>query len=195
MTSPISITAPSAGPVPGSCRTAAYPAWSASSSAVSRSWAIPASSTAINARSEATLTPDETTTLTCSASGCGRCYASGSTVEKVGLRLECSATKISRLETGVRRASLRDVRDLCGIYGIADEARLNELVNLAGRAREPGWWSQYDEPVLSPYIGLEQEAIAITAYSMYYVPALLQSGDYARATIRSIERKMAGSAG
>jgi hypothetical protein len=63
-------------------------------------------------------------------------------------------------------------------------------MELASRAREPGWWSKYDEPVLSPYIGLEQEAVAITAFSMYFVPALLQTGDYARATIRSIERKI-----
>src|ERR1022692_2218301 len=31
-------------------------------------------------------------------------------------QLLCSATKISRLETGVRRPSLRDVRDLCALY-------------------------------------------------------------------------------
>ena len=34
------------------------------------------------------------------------------TVEEVAERLLCSATKISRLETGARRPSLRDVRDL-----------------------------------------------------------------------------------
>ena len=37
------------------------------------------------------------------------------TVEDVGERLLCSATKISRLETGARRPSLRDVRDLCNL--------------------------------------------------------------------------------
>jgi transcriptional regulator with XRE-family HTH domain len=114
--------------------------------------------------------------------------AAGLGVEDVAQRMLCSATKVSRLETGSRRASLRDVRDLCAIYGVTEQEP--ELADLARQAREPGWWSQYDEPVLSPYIGLEQEAVAISAYSMYFVPALLQTSNYARVTMRSIERKM-----
>jgi transcriptional regulator with XRE-family HTH domain len=114
----------------------------------------------------------------------------GLTVEEVGEQLLCSATKISRLETGARRASLRDVRDLCRIYQVADQSEADELMDLARQAREAGWWTQYDEPVLSPLMGLEQEAVAITSFSMYYVPALLQSGDYARAIIKGIERKI-----
>ena len=39
----------------------------------------------------------------------------GLTVEDVAEQLVCSATKISRLETGRAGASLRDVRDLCQI--------------------------------------------------------------------------------
>ena len=116
--------------------------------------------------------------------------ALGLTVEEVGIRLECSAAKISRLETGARRAVLRDVRDLARIYGVTDQAQVDELLDLARRAREPGWWTEYEEPVFSPYLGLEQEAVAITAFSMFHVPALLQTGDYARSTIRSIERKI-----
>jgi transcriptional regulator with XRE-family HTH domain len=113
----------------------------------------------------------------------------GLTVEDVAHQLLCSATKISRLETGARRASLRDVRDLCGIYGVTEQAAA-ELMELASKAREPGWWTEYDEPILSPYLGLEQEAVTITTFSMYCVPALLQTSDYARAVIRAIERKI-----
>ena len=113
----------------------------------------------------------------------------GLTVEQVGTELLCSATKISRLETGARRASLRDVRDLCRVYGVADSAPLMEL---ARQAREPGWWSRFDDlgAGSSPFIGLEQEAVAITSYSMYYVPPLLQTAAYAEAVIRGIDRKM-----
>ncbi len=42
----------------------------------------------------------------------------GLTVEDVAEKLLCSATKISRLETGARRPSLRDVRDLCELYDV-----------------------------------------------------------------------------
>jgi transcriptional regulator with XRE-family HTH domain len=116
--------------------------------------------------------------------------ALGLTVEEVAGQLLCSATKISRMETGTRRASLRDVRDLCRIYHVTDQAVADELMELARQAREAGWWTQYDEPILSPLLGLEQEAAAITSFSMYYVPALLQTADYARAIIRGIERKL-----
>lgn len=111
----------------------------------------------------------------------------GLTVDQVGAELLCSATKISRLETGARRASLRDVRDLCRVYGVDDPAPLMDLARLA---REPGWWSRFDDLDLNPYIGLEQDADVITSYSMYYIPSLLQTSGYARAVIRGIERKM-----
>jgi transcriptional regulator with XRE-family HTH domain len=113
----------------------------------------------------------------------------GLTVEDVAEKLLCSATKISRMETGARRPSLRDVRDLCGIYGV-DERASAELMDLARKAREQGWWSQYDDLKLDPYIGLEQEATSITCYMMYYVPALLQTEDYARAIIKGIAPKI-----
>jgi transcriptional regulator with XRE-family HTH domain len=111
------------------------------------------------------------------------------TVEDVAEKLLCSATKISRLETGARRPSLRDVRDLCVLYGV-DGSTSTELLALARGAREPGWWTKYDDLKLDPLIGLEQEAAAITCYSVYYVPALLQTADYARSIISAIVPKI-----
>ncbi len=111
------------------------------------------------------------------------------TVEDVAEKLLCSATKVSRLETGARRPSLRDVRDLCVLYGV-DEASSIELMSLARGAREQGWWTQYEDLNLDPLIGLEQDAIAITCYSMYYMPALLQTEDYARTIIKAIAPKI-----
>lgn len=113
----------------------------------------------------------------------------GLTVEDVAEKLLCSATKISRLETGARRPSLRDVRDLCGLYGV-DEAASDDLMSLARGARKPGWWTQYEDLNLDPYIGLEQDAKSITCWSAYYVPALLQTEEYARIIIRSIAPQM-----
>ena len=96
------------------------------------------------------------------------------TVEDVAERLLCSATKISRLETGARRPSLRDVRDLCGIYEV-DASTSAELMSLAKEARAAGWWTQYDDLNLDPLIGLEDAAATITCYSMFYMPGLLQT--------------------
>jgi transcriptional regulator with XRE-family HTH domain len=113
----------------------------------------------------------------------------GMTVDDVSRVLLCSAAKISRMETGARQAGLRDVRDLCRLYGV-DDAMTEELMTLAKQAREPSWWSQYKDLQLEPFIGFEQEAVAITTYGMYYVPPLLQTEQYARSLIRAIQRKM-----
>ena len=81
---------------------------------------------------------------------------------------------------------------LCGIYGVTDQAEVDALMDLARQGREPGWWAPYSDlgELVGPLIGLEQEAVAITSFSMYYVPGLLQTADYARAIIRGIEQKM-----
>ena len=113
----------------------------------------------------------------------------GLTVEDVAEKLLCSATKVSRLETGARRPSLRDVRDLSALYGV-DDSTTAELMSLAREAREQGWWTQYENLNLNPYIGLEQAATAITSYTMYYIPALLQTENYARVIIKAIARKI-----
>lgn len=109
----------------------------------------------------------------------------GLTVEEVAEKLLCSATKISRAETGARRPSLRDVRDLCGLYNVSPE-ETTELMNLAKEAREPGWWTTYTDLRISSLIGLEQEATTITCFGMYFIPALLQTEDYATAIIKGV---------
>jgi transcriptional regulator with XRE-family HTH domain len=111
------------------------------------------------------------------------------TVEDVAESLLCSATKISRLETGARPPSLRDVRDLCNLYQV-DTATSAELMSLARGAREQTWWTQYADLKLDPYLGFEQDAVAITSYTTYVFPALLQTEDYARTVITTIAPKM-----
>ncbi|HTX28230.1 MAG TPA: helix-turn-helix transcriptional regulator [Streptosporangiaceae bacterium] len=111
------------------------------------------------------------------------------TVEDVADKLLCSATKISRLETGARRPSLRDVRDLCELYGL-DEPTSAEFMTLAREARKQVWWTQYEDLNMDPYLGLEESAAAITSYTMYYVPALLQTEEYTRTIIKTIAPKM-----
>lgn len=108
-------------------------------------------------------------------------------VEAVAKELECSPSKISRLETATRRPNPRDVRDLCRFYGL-DEATSAELVDLAREAKEPGWWKEFPDVGLAlvPYIGLEQDASSIISFAAFHVPALLQTADYARVIIKGI---------
>ena len=112
----------------------------------------------------------------------------GLTIEEVAERLMCSPAKISRLETASRPPNPRDVRDLCGVYELS-EAEADQLVEMAREARKPNWWNRYED-LSMPYIGLEQDAASITSYTMYYVPALLQTEDYTRAIILAIAPKI-----
>jgi transcriptional regulator with XRE-family HTH domain len=113
----------------------------------------------------------------------------GLTIEDVAGGLVCDGTKISRLETGARRPSLRDVRDLCALYEV-DGSTSAELMSLARGTREPAWWTQYEDLNLDPYLGLESDATAITSFTTYYVPALLQTEEYTRAVIKTIAPQM-----
>ena len=63
-------------------------------------------------------------------------------------------------------------------------------MDLARGAREQVWWTQYLDLNLDPYLGLEQDTTAITSFTTFYIPALLQTEDYTRAIIGSIAPKM-----
>jgi transcriptional regulator with XRE-family HTH domain len=111
------------------------------------------------------------------------------TVEDVAMKIMCSATKISRLEAGARRPSLRDVKDLCVLYEV-DKSTADEFMTLAREARDQEWWTQFEDLNLDPYLGLEEVASAITSYTMYYIPALLQIEDYTGVIIETIAPRM-----
>jgi transcriptional regulator with XRE-family HTH domain len=107
------------------------------------------------------------------------------TCEEVAERLECSASKISRVETGRVSVSPRDVRDMLEIYGAPPDQR-DSLVQLARDSRQKGWWHAYGDtvqPHLATYLGLESAAVEIRMYEVSLIPGLLQTEDYARAVI------------
>jgi len=107
----------------------------------------------------------------------------GWTVDYVASRLLCSPSKVSRLETGHRGASARDVRDLCTLYEVG-EAELELLTELAQRGKERAWWLPLNLPY-STYVGLEADAALIRDYGVGMVPGLLQTADYARAVVQA----------
>ena len=104
----------------------------------------------------------------------------GLTVDHVAEALLCSASKVSRMETGQRGVTLRDVRDLCGLYDVTDEGERDRLMNMARETRQPGWWQSYGLPY-SNYVGLEQVAASIRLYDSAVIPGLFQTVEYARA--------------
>jgi transcriptional regulator with XRE-family HTH domain len=109
------------------------------------------------------------------------------TCEEVAEHLECSASKISRVETGRVSVSPRDVRDMLELYGVP-VAQRESLVQLARDSRQKGWWHAFSDtmqPQFATYVGLESAASEIRIYEVSLIPELLQTEDYARAVIRS----------
>jgi len=105
----------------------------------------------------------------------------GFTVEQAAGRLLFSMSKLSRMETGHGVAAPRDIRDLCDLYGVTDEAERDHLMALAREGKQTGWWQSYDLDYFATYVGLEAEAVAIKYYQSAIVPGLMQTPGYARA--------------
>ena len=104
----------------------------------------------------------------------------GLTVEQAAERLLFSMSKLSRMETGHGITTPRDIRDLCDLYGVADEAERDHMLKLAAEGKQQAWWQSYDLGYAT-YVGLEAAAVAIRYYQSSMVPGLLQTADYARA--------------
>jgi transcriptional regulator with XRE-family HTH domain len=111
--------------------------------------------------------------------------SAGLTIEQVADALECSHSKISRIETAQVSPTPRDVRDMLQIYGVVGD-QSEELVTLARQARQKDWWHAYGGDLPVHMAGLEAEAHSIYMYSALLIPGLLQTGDYARAVMRAI---------
>ncbi|MFC4856157.1 helix-turn-helix domain-containing protein [Actinophytocola glycyrrhizae] len=107
------------------------------------------------------------------------------TIDEVGDKLECSASKISRIETGHVGVTPRDVRDMLEVYGVGDDER-EALVQLAREARRKGWWHAYNEVFTGSFVGLESDASFLHTHQALLVPGLLQTEAYTRAVIRAI---------
>jgi transcriptional regulator with XRE-family HTH domain len=104
----------------------------------------------------------------------------GLTVRHVAQHLMCSENKVRRMEANFRAGTPRDVRDLCDLYGVTDEAERDRMITVAVEAKQPAWWQSYDL-LYETYVGLEADALAISAFQSSVVHGLLQTAEYARA--------------
>lgn len=111
----------------------------------------------------------------------------GVKLEAVASKLDCSLSKISRLETGKGIPRYRDVRDMLRVYGVAEDDDLGkQLLHWARVGRSSTWWSDYSDvlpPKFDEYVELEWDATRINAYESHVVHGLLQTHEYARAVL------------
>jgi transcriptional regulator with XRE-family HTH domain len=110
-------------------------------------------------------------------------------VEDVAGRVGFSPAKLSRLELADRGPQLEDIDALAAVYGLT-EAERDEWMSLARDARRKGWWQNYRyiRADTARYFGLEDAACRIRWFEASRMPGLLQSPDYARASVQEYVR-------
>ncbi|GAA4734117.1 helix-turn-helix domain-containing protein [Actinomycetospora chibensis] len=109
-------------------------------------------------------------------------------LEDVARRLECSPSKISRLENGKGVPRWRDVRDMLDVYDVQDAGMRDRLESWARTGQAKMWWRSYSDvmpPAMATYVELEWDAARIQAYEPFVVHGLLQTPDYARVVLRN----------
>jgi transcriptional regulator with XRE-family HTH domain len=108
--------------------------------------------------------------------------------KQVAKALRCTVTKVSYFENAQRPVVPRDLDEvLLPLYKVP-EARWPEYMAAAHRAREKGWWEDYEGTLpewFVRFVGLEQGASALSLYEPQYVPGLLQTAAYTEAVMRS----------
>ena len=113
--------------------------------------------------------------------------AAGISRTQAAWEIRGSESKISRLELGRVSFKVRDVDDLLTFYKLDDESERERLLTMARQANDPGWWQRYDDVTpdwFHDYLGLEMAADLIRTFELQFVPGLLQTPEYARASIQ-----------
>jgi transcriptional regulator with XRE-family HTH domain len=121
---------------------------------------------------------------------------SGKNLAEVAKRLMISTSKLSRLENAQGRPLPRDIRDIINYYGIDGTPLADRLRRWVDAAQETGWWTDFDDEIMGPVLGelgldshvaYEAEATVERTYTLPFLPALLQTPEYARAIFRDME--------
>ncbi|MFC5231789.1 helix-turn-helix transcriptional regulator [Pseudonocardia zijingensis] len=122
---------------------------------------------------------------------------------EVARELDCSASKISRLENGKGIPRMPDVVALMRLYDVTDEELQARLKQLVYDSREQGWWERYTDGVHAErffamnaparYTALETEAIRVRSFEVAWVHGLLQAPEYARAVLEALLTERTGS--
>lgn len=107
----------------------------------------------------------------------------GLLIEQVAERLECSTSKISRLETGKGIPKVRDVRDMLNMYGVSDVKVRDRLLRLSREGQQQGWWHDFSDVLDATheaFVAMEADAASMRGYENTVIHGLLQTPDYTR---------------
>lgn len=103
--------------------------------------------------------------------------------------LSWSTSKVVRIEQGTVPVVPTDARAMLQLYGVHDEARIDELVQFAKDAREDEGWAEFGD-ILSKasrdLFGNEPASQVIYKYEPSVIPGLFQTEDYARSLLKAL---------
>ena len=114
--------------------------------------------------------------------------------EKAGMSYEQAAEAIYSSQWTIRRMERAEggfkpltVKSLLMAYGVTDVREIDAFLSLSRDASKPGWWHSYEDVLPSwfrTFVGLEEAASLIRGYEPHWVPGLLQTPGYVRASVR-----------
>ncbi|WP_406146173.1 helix-turn-helix transcriptional regulator [Streptomyces sp. NBC_01012] len=110
----------------------------------------------------------------------------GASLEDAAKALRVTTLTIRRLEKAEVALKPLYAEKLLETFG-AERQEIDEFVDMAEQANKPGWWHSYRDAVPSwftAYVSLEAGARTLRTYEPQYVTGLLQTHDYAHATLR-----------
>ncbi len=116
----------------------------------------------------------------------------GMSCKEVAEALDCSESKISRMETGDRGLYADDVAAVLGYLRAPGKLR-QELLDLVRHGEARNWHEIHGKLPTNwkELIQFESEASAIYSYEPLLVPGLAQTADYARALIKGSNDSLA----
>ncbi|MDR7303865.1 helix-turn-helix domain-containing protein [Haloactinomyces albus] len=113
---------------------------------------------------------------------------------EAGCRQQDAANRIGRsqqaivnIEKAANLPSASDLELLLTLYGVPERIDFFRQL-LAGARKKDNWWKALSKAVpkwFDLYLGLEAGAAELTSFDALLVPGLLQTSDYAEATIRA----------
>jgi len=108
------------------------------------------------------------------------------TVDAAATALNCSQSRLSRIESGEIRVRVGDLMGMLTLYEVPlKDERAKLMLETARQIREEGWWQRLGKlsQKYLTYIAFESEATELRNFEPTLVPGLLQTEAYAREVI------------